>query len=185
MYNIKSYKYMKIIQLPKLSQTYEWDCGANAIQSVLVYYGIEERGEIFIKHAKTLEEHGTDIKDLTKTIKKFGLDLDCRVMTIKDLKKYIDKNIPIIILLQAWSSKKNIDWKNSWNNGHYVVAIGYTKEKIIFEDPYSFHRTYLKNEELEDRWHDMDRKGKKYLHYGVAVYGRKPSFDRNKIIHMD
>lgn len=176
---------MKIIQLPKLHQIYEWDCGANAIQSVLAYYGIEKREEIIIKHAKTSEKHGTHINDITKTIKKFGLDLDCKTMTIKDLKKYIDKNIPIIVLLQAWSDKKEVDWENSWDNGHYVIAIGYNNDKIIFEDPSSFNRTYLKNDELEVRWHDIDKNGKKYIHYGVAVYGKKPSFNQNKIIHMD
>lgn len=175
---------MKILTLPQLHQTYEYDCGAKILQAVLAYYGIEIREEHLLKQAKTTKD-GTLVKNMVNTLKKYGLKTDSREMNINDVKNYLNNKIPVILLLQAWSEIKKTDWKKNWNDGHYVVAIGYTKDKIIFEDPYSFHRTYLKNNELEERWHDIDPNGKKYLNHGIAIFGTNPKFKADKIIHMD
>jgi len=175
---------MKTITLPKFRQTFEYDCGAKALQSVLVYYGIEIKEHQLIKDLKTTKE-GTQIKNIIRVSKKYDLKTESKKMTIKDLKKYIKKKIPVIIVLQAWTKKKNVDWENNWHDGHYVVAIGYTRNKIIFEDPSAFERTYLKHDELEKRWHDIDENSKKYFHHGIAVSGKIPKFKSKKIIHMD
>ena len=174
---------MTTITLPQLRQTFDYDCGAKALQAVLVYYGIEEKEDSLIKQLKTSKD-GTSIINIIKTAKKYGLKTDSGEMTIKDIKKYIEKKIPVILLLQAWSEKKNINWEKDWVDGHYVVAIGYTKDKILFEDPSSFVRTYLKYDELEKRWHDIDG-NKKYIHYGIAIFGKRPKFNPKKIVHMD
>ena len=37
------------------------------------------------------------------------------------------------------------------------------------------------------RWHDAEgrkSKGKKYIHYGIAVYGKKKVYDGRKAFHM-
>ncbi len=175
---------MKIITLPQLHQTYGYDCGAKALQAVLVYYGIEIREDYIIKYAKT-SKRGTPIKGIINLAKKYGLKTNAGEMAIKDIKKFIKKNIPVILVLQAWAENKNIDWKKDWVDGHYVVAIGYTKDKIIFVDPFSFKRTYLRYNELEKRWHDIDTKGKKYFHFGIAIFGKPPKFKISEIVHMD
>jgi len=172
---------MKQLKFPKLRQTYEWDCGAKALQTVLVYYGTEIREELIIKYAKTNPKNGTSISKMQYILEKFKLKFDAKSMTIKDLKKYIDKKIPIIILLQAWGEKNN--YANDFHDNHWVVAIGYDTNKIIFEDPYSFKRTFLKNKELEERWHAKEN-GKKIFNYGIAVFGKKPKYNPDKIIQM-
>jgi ABC-type bacteriocin/lantibiotic exporter with double-glycine peptidase domain len=174
---------MKIDKFPELRQTYYWDCGAKAIQAILAYYGIDVHEETIIKLAGTTET-GTPIKGLKKVIKKYGLKFDGGRMTIEDIKKYIDKKIPVILLLQAWPMKKITDWENYWDDGHYAVAIRYDKKKIYFEDPWTFFRTYLSYDELQKRWHDRVG-GKEYYNYGLAVYGKKISYNLRKIIHMD
>jgi hypothetical protein len=44
-------------------------------------------------------------------------------------------DVPVIILIQAWGSEK--DFKNGyldcWNDGHFVVVVGYT-DKMILDD---------------------------------------------------
>jgi ABC-type bacteriocin/lantibiotic exporter with double-glycine peptidase domain len=175
---------MKKLHLPQFRQTYNYDCGATALQSILAYYGIEEREDRIIKIAKTTKD-GTSIENIIKVIKKYGLKASSKKMTIEEVKKYIDKKIPVILVLQAWAHKKKVDWENNWEDGHYTVAIGYTKDKIIFEDPAHFNNTYLTYKELEKRWHDMDTKGKKYINHGIAVFGKKPEYKSDKIIHMD
>ncbi|MBI4114869.1 MAG: C39 family peptidase [Candidatus Niyogibacteria bacterium] len=175
---------MKIITFPQLRQTYSYDCGAKALQAVLVYYGIEIREDYIIEHAKT-SKTGTPIRGIINVAQKYGLKTDSREMTLKDIQDFIKKKIPVILVLQAWTEQKNVDWEKDWIDGHYVVAIGYTKDKILFEDPSSFERTFLKYNELEKRWHDADTNGKKYFHYGIAIFGRPHTFKSKKIIHMD
>jgi len=81
---------MKTINLPQLRQTYGYDCGAKALQSVLVYYGIEVREDHIIKSAGTSKE-GTSIHGIIKVANKHGLQTDSKQMTIKDIKEYIKK----------------------------------------------------------------------------------------------
>jgi predicted double-glycine peptidase len=175
---------MKILTLPQLRQAYRYGCGAKALQTILAYYGIDSREDQIMKYAKT-SESGTSIKDIVRVAKQFGLKTVSKEMTIEEVKKYLDKEIPVILALQAWTKKKDVNWKKNWSDGHYAVALGYTKDKIIFEDPAIFPRTFLYNDELEERWHDMDEAGKKYFHHGIAIFGKKPKFNANKLIHMD
>ncbi len=175
---------MKELIFPRLRQTYDYDCGASALQSVLVYYGIEIREEFIIKYAHTNNNDGTSIKNIEKTVKKYKLRCISKTMTISDIKKFIDKKIPVIVVMQAWTRRKGIDWKKDWNDGHYVVVIGYDKNKLIFEDPSSFERTYLPFKEFDKRWHDTDNPGTKYIHHGIAIFGKKPKFNPKKIILM-
>lgn len=175
---------MKVIDLPQLHQVYEYDCGAAALQAVLVYYGIEVGEGNIIKDAKT-SKTGTCMQGMIRVIHEYNLQCICKQMTIEEVKKFIKKRIPVILVLQAWSLEKEPDWANDWIDGHYVVAIGYSKDKILFEDPLSFERTFLRYVELEKRWHDVDNRGNKYEHYGIAVFGQKPKYDKRKIIHMD
>jgi len=175
---------MVIISLPQLRQTYGYDCGAKALQSVLVYYGFEVREDELMKLAGT-SPTGTPIKGIVKAAKKYGLKVDSKPMTCEEVKGYIKRRIPVIILLQAWTEKKQVKWESDWVDGHYVVAIGYTKDRVLFEDPSSFERTYLRYNELEKRWHDVDeRSGKKYFHQGIALFGKKPLFDSKRVVHM-
>jgi len=179
-----NYRHMKLLTLPLLRQAYHYGCGAKALQTILAYYGIDSREDQIMRYAKT-SESGTTIKDIIRVAKKFGLKAVGKEMTIEQIKRYLDKKIPVILVLQAWTKKTNVNWEKNWSDGHYAVALGYTKDKIIFEDPATFPRTFLYNYELEERWHDMDEKGKKYFHFGIAIYGKKPRFDAGKLIHMD
>lgn len=174
---------MKILEFPQLRQTFEWDCGAKALQSVLVYYGIEIREELLIQYAETNSEEGTSRANMIRVLEKYALHTEAKSMTIEDLRTYIDAETPILILIQAWS-EKNIDYTTDFHDGHWAVAIGYDKNTIIFEDPYSFQKVFLSNTELENRWHS-EEDGEKVFHYGIAVFGKDPSYDSSKIIHMD
>ncbi|MFZ2150899.1 MAG: cysteine peptidase family C39 domain-containing protein [Candidatus Absconditicoccaceae bacterium] len=175
---------MKILNFPERRQTYNYDCGACALQSVLNYYGIDVREDIIMKLANTTKD-GTPIGGIERTSHKYGLQTTIEHMTISKIKKYVDQNIPVIVVLQARSDKKHIDWENDWVDGHYVVAIGYDKDKLYFEDPSSIYRTYLLNQEFKNRRHDVDINNKEYIHYGIVIYGKKPKYSLKSRIHMD
>jgi len=192
----------KILQFPHLRQIYDYDCGACAVQNVLGYYGIDIRENHIIKIART-KRSGTNISGIKKALKYFELDYKESKMNIKNLKKYINKKIPVIIAVQAWTEKEKVDWKNNWKDGHYVTVIGYDDNKIYFQDPSSEKTTFLTYEQLKERWHDKDTKNKKVINWGLAIKrskysknshpeistdykkpGKAYSYNNNKIIHM-
>ncbi|MDD3160150.1 MAG: cysteine peptidase family C39 domain-containing protein [Candidatus ainarchaeum sp.] len=180
---------MKKLSFPDIIQTFAYDCGANALESVLTYYGIKEIYEDqLLRCAKTNDHVGTKIDGVIRTLKKYKLEYVSKSMTINELKEYIDRKIPVMLLLQAWRKEngKYIEHQNyskEYNKSHWVVAIGYTKNRILFEDPATIDTMYLPNKELMQRWHA--REGRKhFLNHGIAVIG-KPKFNPNKIEYMD
>ena len=178
-------KSVKILDFPALRQACDWDCGATAIQSVLAYYGIDIRGEAVIRFSGATKDRGTPIVGMERIVKNYGLSFKAGKMTADEIRKYIDGGIPVVLALLAWSKEKIMEWENDWDDGHFVVAIGYDKYKIFFEDPSVFSRTYLTYSELEQRWHDMDIDGNRYDHWGMAVFGREPSYDLSNAQHME
>lgn len=172
----------KILDFPQLRQSFEYNCGSKTLQGILIYYGLNIREETVIKKAKTSPDYGTLIKNIEKVLIQYNLKFDSKEMTIKEIENYIDKKIPVLILLQAWGDDiKN--YKKSFLNGHWVVVIGYSKEKIYFADPYAYRRTFLYKNELLERWHSKEN-NKIIRNYGIVVYG-KPIFKSHEIIHMD
>ncbi len=183
---------MKWIDFPSLRQTFEYDCGAKAMHASLSFYGINTNEYDILRIARTTPRSGTSLQGMLAVAKHFQLIAEVKEISITELKKYIDRKMPIIVLLQAWPKKKVKDWKNHWGDGHYVVAIGYDKEKVYFEDPYSILRTYLTYQELEERWHDRVgtqwgnvRKEQKRSHVAIIVHGAKNKYSSTRAVHMD
>jgi len=174
---------MKILNFPPVRQNYSYDCGVAAVQSVLFYYGVDVQYPSLKKMLKS-NVTGTPIANIKRIFKKYGFRVIKKEMTIKEIKQYINKEIPVILPLQAWSEDKKIDWEKDWKDGHYVVAIGYDEKKIYFQDPAAIFKTYLTYEELLKRWHDKDKK-RKYFCYGLAIIGGRRGEIFKKIIHMD
>jgi uncharacterized protein len=178
---------MKISNFPCLNQTYDYDCGAKVVEAVLAHYGKDVDEQTIMKTAGTTNRYGTTVEGVEKALKKFGLRYVAKKMTIAEVKKNIDSGTPVILLLQAYPEEpqNNIDWKNFWSAGHYVVAIGYDQRKMYFEDPMNEMRTYLTFAELEDRWHDkLGRKKKIYHNLGIAVFGQREAFDFKRAVPM-
>ena len=53
-------------------------------------------------------------------------------MSYDDLEGFIDKKKPVICLIQAWNGDSDYDYSKDWEDGHYVIAIGYDKNNIYF-----------------------------------------------------
>lgn len=176
---------MKTLNFPAFRQTYEWDCGASALQSILAYYGFDVRAEEIVKRAGTEPKTGTPINGLKKVLKKYQLHYQDGAMEITDIIANLRRKTPVILLLQAWTKKKHLDWSQAWSEGHYVVAIGYDAKNIYFADPANIQRTFLSKAELLVRWHDQDANNKKYVQWGLVVTGKKPAYTLTRAQHMD
>lgn len=40
----------------------------------------------------------------------------------------------MIVAIQAWA-EEGVDYNNDWDDGHYVVVIGYDSDNMFFMDP--------------------------------------------------
>jgi len=172
---------MKIIPYPETRQVFNFDCGANALVSVLVFAGIEEREDRVALLARTTKS-GTGTAGVLRVLDYYGLAHNAGRMNVNDLREGIDRGFPTLLTLQAYRESSR-PYRELWDDGHWVVAIGYDDRRILFEDPSAFHRTWLADVELSERWHDVDR-GKRIWQWGctVQVAGR---YEHDRIVHMD
>lgn len=167
--NVKTLLSKKILEFPTVRQSTSYSCGAAAVQSILMYYGINVKEKDLMKKLKTNSFDGTDVKNILEFFKQLNFKATLKSeMKIDDLKNFINKEIPIIVLIQAHADSPN-EYKENLDNGHYVVCIGYDEINIYFEDPSSFQTTYLKYEEFETRWKDLSAKNKMFIKSGIVI----------------
>lgn len=169
----------KILDFPSTRQSFDYSCGPGAVQSVMAYYGKDFRESQLIELLKTDKDDGTYVKDIVKFLTSQGFLTNVKQhMTKNELCSYIDKDIPVIAMIQAWGNETafNNHYRNHWVDGHFVVVIGYTEKDIICSDPALFKAGYIPIDEFMERWHDYDEGEIKTYQLGIAVYGKKPTF---------
>ncbi|MDD5126927.1 MAG: cysteine peptidase family C39 domain-containing protein [Dehalococcoidales bacterium] len=176
-----------IIDMPSGRQTYDYDCGAKSLQLVLAYYGIDIREDALIKEL-VCDRYGTLAKNMAALAKRYGFRVTARSgVSLAALKKYLDDKRPVIVLVQAWAERDMTleDWEKANDHGHYVIVIGYQGGKIVFEDPSSFPRTWMTEEEFLARWHYVDiRTRRKMNRFAIVLLGKEP-VKMNRLEHMD
>ncbi len=91
-------------------------------------------------------------------------------MTIRHLMHFIDQHKPVICAMQAWEGEEP-DYSDN-DSGHYVVAIGYDDNYILFQDPSikNNRRGRLTHEEFVKRWHDIDKDHRVLTRFGIIVW---------------
>jgi predicted double-glycine peptidase len=167
-------------------QTFDFDCGAKALQVIMAYYGIDIREDELIKELEC-DSDGTPVKNMIAVAQKRGFQVVAQCgFPLEEVKQYVDKNHPVIVLVQAWAERYMTleDWREDNDDGHYVIVIGYHGYAIVFEDPSSFRRTWMTEEEFVARWHDVDpRTQEKFDHFAMVLLGKQPAV---KVLeHMD
>lgn len=167
-------------------QTFDFDCGAKALQTVLAYYGVEIREDELIIELQTGHD-GTPVESMISVAVSKGFHVEAgESWSIHDVKGYVDHGHPVIVILQAWADRYMTlrDWRNDYDDGHYAIVIGHAKGVLLFEDPASFRRTWLREYEFLARWHDMDPKtSRRFEHFAMVLLGRDPV--KNTPEHMD
>ena len=182
--NGKPERCVKMLDFPEVRQIYNYDCGAAAMRTVLNYYGIDVREDKIMELAETNQD-GTNPSGMVKVGEKYGLQYGMGTASISGMKKLINKGIPPLILLQAWLDDPNTGY-DGWDDGHWVVAIGYdNKGNIYFEDPSSPMRTTLTEDELNRRWHSVGEGDEKTDHFVLMFYGKQPAYRSTTFVHMD
>jgi predicted double-glycine peptidase len=174
-------------RVPDVRQTTDYSCGASALQAVLAHYGIDLREDRLTELAGTTSE-GTNVEDIARAATQAGVPMQVvEGATLGQLRGWLDAKLPVIIAIQAWREEdaEATPYAEDWENGHYVVAVGYSDDegKVYFEDPAKFERAYITYDDLEDRWHDVDRDGRIWDH--VAIVPTAPRGKQAMIVSPD
>jgi predicted double-glycine peptidase len=157
------------VKLPDVRQETSYSCGASAFQAIAEMYGVGPQEESWYRDAlDTDPEKGTQPDNIRELADQLGLQTIAKQkMTADDLKKWLDQGVPVLILIQAWGDPAGYE---GMNDGHYVVAIGYTDDDLIVEDPsLRLTRGFIAWDSLDKRWHDAGVGGAVYDHWGMAV----------------
>lgn len=166
-----------MIDLPNGRQAFEFDCGAKALQLVMAHYGLDVREDALLKDM-VIGKHGIAPDSLIAAAAKYGFQVIAeRGVSLDWVKRYVDANQPVIVLVQAWAGRHMTidDWRKDADDGHYAIIIGYLDDMIVFEDPSSFQRTWLTEEEFDARWHDTEPDTKEeFNHFGIVLTGKTP-----------
>ncbi len=172
------------IYTPLFRQQTESTCGVAALQSVLHYYGDEDTQEPDVAAALGTDESGTRHWAIREYAESLGYQARAATgMTVPELAAHIDAGRPVIVLIQAWADGR-VDWKNTWENGHYVVATGYDEGNIYFMDPsMRGSYAYIPVAEFLDRWHDADGEGE-LEHFGLVIEKAGPRFDFDRALAL-
>lgn len=161
-----------------------YSCGANCLETIFAYYGIEYREGQMIEKLGTTPERGTKYTEIRRVAEEEGFTvIERREATVEDLKSIIDEGYPVMVVIQAWADEINaeseadtFDWENYWDSGHWVVCDGYTDKAFLFEDPATFRKAYIPIEEFKKRWHDIgDNEDDKFINYLIYFTGKEPN----------
>lgn len=159
-------------------QTFDFDCGAKALQLVMAYYGIDIRQDELMKELGTGKD-GTRVDKMISVSRAKGFQVEAKEgWSLREAKRYVDEGYPVIVLLQAWAERYMTlkEWRNHYEDGHYTILIGHSKGVLLFEDPASFRRTWLREYEFLARWHDLDSEtNRKYEQFGMVLLGGEPA----------
>jgi predicted double-glycine peptidase len=174
------------IKVPHTRQATDHTCGVAALQSVLGYYVEPIREDNLAKQIGAAYE-GVKYTAIADFARSKGLHVEVRLnMTLADLQRAIDQKRPVIVAIQAWRDNPG-DWAKEWDDGHYVVAIGYDRENIYFMDPSVLDNyAFIPVPEFLDRWHDMDLdNATKLIHLGMIMWKDKPVYDPNAVMRIE
>jgi predicted double-glycine peptidase len=160
-----------LIPVPLVRQKTPFSCGNAAELAVLRYYEPQRFGAVsessLYAPLHTTPKDGTDPGPMADYLRhEPGLAAEARWSTpdsnveLGDLERAVDRGEPSIVAVQAWQAvatlKELKPWATDWDDGHYLVVIGYDRTRLYFMDPSTGDRyTYIPIGEFAERWHDV------------------------------
>ena len=165
------------IPLPDIRQQRSHTCGPAVLSSVFNYWGCIESEFNLAEELNSDPRGGTSPDKLQQAAMSRGFETIWHEdMSDSELISYLDSGRPVIITVQAWASTQA---ELEGDSGHYVIAIDYDSNNVYFEDPaLDDCRGYIPWAELESRWHDKDKTGKKYDRFGLVIWkNTKPVYE--------
>lgn len=167
----------RVIELPNVVQATDYTCGAAALLAVGSYYGVGPAREREVVRDMGFGEEGSDPAHLVGAARAYGLHVrEYRGMTDRQLVRCLDRGRPVVLMLQAWPEKGPVaGFRDVWDSGHWVVAIGHDARGVYFADPsLEGARGFLGHGALAERWHDIEGvEERRTYRYGVAMWRQR------------
>ena len=174
---IRASKSPHLIPVPLISQSHPWTCGAAALMATLVYFGVFDDTESRLDaELGATPEDGTHVRSIIAVARRFGLQADARTeLGLEDLDREVASGAVVIVALQAWATEQVTDWRANWEDGHYVVIVGLSDDRVYVMDPsVRTGYAYLTRNQFLARWHDYDREGEQRIVWdrlGIVIRG--------------
>lgn len=171
------------IPVPLMRQSTDYTCGVASLQAILAYYGQDVREDTLSKILKANHKYGTRYNNIAKYAESRGIPVRIQKgMSVQQLQSEINAGHPVLCLIQAWADKGiHTDYASDWNDGHYVVAVGFENERIVFMDPSTAaHYAYITVPDFEKRWHDVD--GHERLNHFGMTFLKNASITRSATV---
>jgi predicted double-glycine peptidase len=166
-----------LLPVPLVSQARPWSCGAAALMAALLYFGVYDDPESTLDAALGVTpEEGTRVDRIVAEARRYGLQADARVgLTLEDLDRGLSRGDVVLVALQAWATKAVTDWRTNWEDGHYVVVVGLSRDRVYVMDPsVRTGYAYLTRAQFLARWHDYDLdRGHRTIfeRLGIVIHG--------------
>lgn len=166
---------MKFLKIKPFQETLHkgW-CGPAVLKMVLKFYGMRKSEKELARLAGTTLEAGTDAKQIRRVLRRFGFLARIKNnSTFSDIKKYLDKDIPVIV---DWFTRGRKDSSDSAiADGRYSIVVGLDAKFIYLQDPEIGKLRKLTREDFLRVWFDFTgeflRSNKQvYLRQTIAVY---------------
>jgi predicted double-glycine peptidase len=181
----------RMLAVPLVRQRTAFSCGDVAVLAILRYYEPDRYGRTsetsLYGPLHTTAEQGTEPQPMAAYLSREpGLAAEARWTTpasavgLEDLERAVDRGEPTIVAVQAWQPVSRVKdqkpWATDWDDGHYLVVIGYDAQNLYFMDPSTDgHYTYIPAGEFMDRWHDvLGGENAHAAHIAIFVHASAP-----------
>lgn len=169
-----------LLAVPLVRQANSFSCGAAALMSVLYYYQRYDGREVALyERLGTTERDGTHPARIVAGARAFGLRAELRQgVSVAALRAALARREPVIVNLQAWTDDpRHVNWRDAWEDGHYVVAVGIDAARLYVMDPSTAGGyAYVPLAELPDRWHDYEEvDGHRVEYHRMAIFVSGPA----------
>ena len=177
------------IHVPLVRQPDGYTCGVAALQSVLHYFGHRVRFDALKAALGATPEQGTNYRRMVAYAEECGIETTVYItMDLPTLRAQIDAGVPVIVALQAWGDDAHTAYADAWEDGHYVVVVGYSDEHFYFMDPSTLgNYTFLPVNEFLQRWHDCyDEDGctVRLYQFGMTLRGAAVQYAPDCVVRM-
>ena len=168
-------------RFPHVHQATATSCGAACLIMCALYWlgeAIPWQREKSVYSALRLGKDGAEPDAIAAVAERIGLHATARTgMTQADLATLLAEGTPVILGLQAWRTLKSPPaWRDDWDDGHYVVAVGIKDAALVVRDPSLWVSDGLiPLDELDDRWHLPLTADERATGVGIPIRGDKPA----------
>lgn len=139
--------YSKSLDVPFVKQRDQF-CGPASLSSVLAYYGVNVAQEEIGERVYSPKLKGALITDLENYAKEKGFKTVLKASNLQELKDYLDKGVPPIVLVDLGMWWVSIP--------HYMVVVGYEGDAFYVHTGYEARKP-IKAQDLDRIWSKMGR----------------------------